>query len=314
MLHDVISKNLNLEVDSGRSFCVALSGGSDSVALLRTLVELQKRFGFQLSALHLNFNLRGSESDRDEKFVRGLCRRSMVPLIIESVSIQGKTQIQEQCRDLRHAAYRKLDSKMEIIEGHHADDQIETFFLRLFRGAGLEGLAGMSVERVFQGQKIWRPLLEISKDLIVAYCRGRRWSFRVDSSNRKNLYDRNYIRRVLIPKIRQRFPHSEAAILRTMQILRGANEALATRLPPLTHKAHIDWESLRVYSETELSYFWKQSFRQTYGLTLSFRQIRELVLHTQRGQPFSFNAPKGIIVRGRPANRVDKPKIDIILK
>src|SRR5262245_50029773 len=119
MFEDQLVQKLRLVPNDGRHFVVAVSGGADSVCLLRSMADLRKKFQFSLSALHVNFGLRGKESDGDEAFVLRLCGRLKVEVERRRFKVSKDSRVQESCRDLRHHAYLSLNENAEILEAHH---------------------------------------------------------------------------------------------------------------------------------------------------------------------------------------------------
>ncbi len=210
----------------GKRVLVALSGGADSVALLRLLLAT----GIDCHAAHCNFHLRGEESMHDEQFVRELCQRLNVPLAVKDFDVQAWQHehggsVEMACRDLRYDWFeQKLHQEgyHRIAVAHHADDQVETFFLNLMRGTGLRGLTGM--KRLNEG--IWRPLLGVTRSEIIDYLATIGQDFVTDSTNAQNEYRRNCIRNSILPLIEQHFPNARARIFDTMQNLIVDHELL----------------------------------------------------------------------------------------
>lgn len=211
---------------NGRPVLVALSGGADSVALLRVLLEL----GYDCRAAHCNFHLRGAESVRDEQFVRRLCQQLGVPLVVKDFDVAAWQEshggsVEMACRQLRYPWFEQEREKQDcacIAVAHHADDQVETFFLNLLRGTGLRGLTGM--ERL--NHKIWRPLLTVGRADILDYLTSIGQGYVTDSTNAMNDYRRNRLRNIVLPVIEQEFPGSKARILDTMQNLASDHDLL----------------------------------------------------------------------------------------
>lgn len=181
---------------------VALSGGSDSVALLRVLLQLN----FNCEAAHCNFHLRGDESNRDELFVRRLCDDLQVPLNVthfatEDYAEEKGLSIEMAARELRYDWFEKLRKSTGadvVAVAHHLDDSVETFLLNLTRGTGINGLKGIPVKN----GHIVRPLLEVSRDEILSYLKDLHQDFVTDSTNLENVYMRNKIRLDIIPLFR----------------------------------------------------------------------------------------------------------------
>lgn len=203
---------------------VALSGGADSVALLRILLTM----GVKCTAVHCNFGLRGEESDRDEEFVRNLCDIHNVPLRVKHFDVpeyerEHKVSTEMACRELRYAWFEEERVIVEadvIAVAHHHDDNVETLFLNLLRGSGLQGLAGIK----YRNGVIVRPLLCLTRVEIEEYLHALGQDYVVDSTNLENDYKRNKIRNVLLPCVRSLFPNADAGIARTLQNLQGCNE------------------------------------------------------------------------------------------
>lgn len=182
---------------------VAVSGGADSVALLRVMYLLREEFGYRLIAAHLNHGLRGAESDRDEAFVRELCRSLGVELDVGRAEglEAGMSNLEERAREQRYAFLRDVarcrDAK-RVALAHQADDQAETVMLRLLRGAGASGLAAMN-ERGPEG--FIRPMLGVSRADVLEYLKEAGQKFVSDSTNDSLKPLRNRVRRQLLPPL-----------------------------------------------------------------------------------------------------------------
>lgn len=207
---------------------IALSGGADSVALLRAMLALG--YKERLRALHMNFQLRGEESQEDEAFVRQLCQEQAIPLLVErrDTSSYAKAHgisIEMAARDLRYAWFASVRAqeadpmRTKILVAHHADDQLETFFLNLSMGTGIRGLRGMRYHRPEQG--IIRPLLDCPRTLILGYLQALGQTWREDSSNADISYKRNRIRHQLLPLLEELNPSFRSVLGRTMEHLRS---------------------------------------------------------------------------------------------
>ena len=246
LLHIIKEENEALLLKTQHSpVLVALSGGADSVALLCILQSL----GVSCRAAHCNFHLRGEESMRDEQFVRDLCRRISVPLVVKDFNVTAFQQehggsVEMACRELRYEWFeeeRRRQGCGLIAVAHHADDQIETFFLNLLRGTGVRGLAGM--QRV--NGSIWRPLLGVNRAQILEYLASIGQEYVTDSTNAENAYRRNQLRNIVLPVIEQQFPQAKDRILDTMSNLasdRDLLSALSAETVPAVH--HIPTKTL----------------------------------------------------------------------
>lgn len=224
---------------------VTLSGGADSVALLLTLLEL----GIDCRAAHCNFHLRGAESMRDECFVRDLCQRLEVPLTVKEFDVAAHQQshggsTEMACRELRYTWFEQERQQKEcalIAVAHHADDQVETFFLNLLRGTGVRGLSGMTK----LNGNIWRPLLNVSRSDIIDYLKSVEQDYVNDSTNAQNDFRRNRLRNIVLPLMETQFPQAHERILDTMSNLALDHEVLNSLVSEvLPDERHIDITSL----------------------------------------------------------------------
>ncbi len=190
-------------VQRGSSLLIGLSGGADSVALTYALIELRQRLELKISAAHLNHRIRGDESDRDEEFVRAMCARLGIELIVERAEVLGAliaaANLEERAREVRLAFLGRAADRVGadfVALGHHRDDQAETVLMRLMRGAGAAGMAAMA-ER--GPGRLIRPMLSISRAEIREYLDARAIPFVEDSSNSSRDILRNRIRADLLP-------------------------------------------------------------------------------------------------------------------
>ncbi|MBR2166643.1 MAG: tRNA lysidine(34) synthetase TilS [Paludibacteraceae bacterium] len=185
---------------------VAVSGGADSVSLLDVLM----RAGYDCIAVHCNFHLRGTESDRDEMFVRDLCKELNVPLEVQhfdtlAYSREKHVSMEVAARELRYTWFDQMAREkgcQAIAVAHHRNDQAETILLNLKRGAGLRGLAGMRPKSVNpmapDSVPIVRPLLCTTRDYIEHYLRDKRHlNWVIDSTNKDLTISRNAVREQL---------------------------------------------------------------------------------------------------------------------
>jgi tRNA(Ile)-lysidine synthase len=216
------------------SLLIGLSGGADSVALTCALLELRERFGLKLAAAHLNHRIRGSESDRDEEFVRAMCARLGIDLIVERVDgLASRANLEERAREVRREFLLRAAERVGaefVALGHHRDDQAETALMRLMRGAGAAGLAAMA-ER--GPGKLIRPMLSMSRADIREYLDAGAIPFVEDSSNASRDILRNRIRGELMPMLERDYaPGLGARLAEVADEMRSLDElviALAAR-------------------------------------------------------------------------------------
>src|ERR1041385_5671019 len=193
------------------------------MVLLDVLCRLAAKKKWKISVAHLNHGLRGRSSDADERLVRRVARAKRLPMVVGQADVRAragaaKISIEMAARKARHeflaqaAASRGIRT---IALAHHADDQVELFFLRLMRGAGGEGISGMKWQNaspVDSNIQLVRPLLDISKAELAQYAREERVQFREDATNRSFDFKRNRVRHELVPLIQKKY---QPAIVRT---------------------------------------------------------------------------------------------------
>lgn len=223
----------------GQRLLLAVSGGVDSMVLLRLLHGLAAEFGWKLTVAHFNHKLRGRSSDADEALVRRAAGRLRLPVLIGRSSVKPYARrhglsIEMAARQLRHeflARSARRSGASTVALAHHADDQVELFFLRLLRGSGSEGLAGMGWRGPSPADPqitLVRPLLDAGKASLESYARQEGVRFRQDASNQSPEFARNRVRHQLLPLLRKHHqPGLEKVILRVMDIL-GAESNLIT--------------------------------------------------------------------------------------
>jgi tRNA(Ile)-lysidine synthase len=195
---------------------LAVSGGIDSVVM----ADLFNRAKLNFAIAHCNFQLRGKESDGDEKFVEQLARKYSVVYFCskfdtKNFSRENKLSIQEAARKLRYDWFNELCAEHNIdfvATAHHLDDSIETFFINLLRGTGLEGLKGIPSKN----GNVIRPLLSFTRKEIESYAKRRKQKHREDSSNKEDKYLRNKIRQQLVPLLHKLNPQFEQTMQQIM--------------------------------------------------------------------------------------------------
>lgn len=198
----------NKLISAGDKILVAFSGGPDSVFALHFLDKFKRKYKVDLYAVHFNHGLRGKESDADEIFSKEFCKKRSIPLDVvklnvKSFSAKNKISIEEAARNLRYNNLLKLAEKTgstKIVTAHNQSDNTETILLNLFSGTGFSGFSGIPIQR----GNIIRPFLCLTKQEISNYLDHEKISFRIDSSNMKDDYKRNYIRNRILPLVRMK--------------------------------------------------------------------------------------------------------------
>ena len=211
-------------IAEGEKIVLALSGGIDSMVLADLLLKAKVEF----VAAHCNFHLRGEESDGDEKFVRDYAEKYDIQCFVKyfdtvKYAEENGISIEMAARDLRYAWFEELRQQLgydKIAVAHHADDQAETFFINLLRGAGLRGLKGM----LPQNGVIIRPLLWASREQIRQYAVENQILWREDHTNAESVYLRNKIRNQLLPAFDELKPEARQGLYKSLEYLASENE------------------------------------------------------------------------------------------
>lgn len=209
-------------LDANERYLVALSGGADSVCLLLILIKL----GYQVEAVHCNFHLRGEESNRDEDFVKALCKEKNVELHLVhfETNIYAATHqvsLEMAARELRYHYFEQLLADVGaagVCVAHHQDDSVETILMNLVRGTGIHGLTGIKP----RNGHVLRPLLCVSRNAIENWMAQVGQDYVTDSSNLKTDVVRNKVRLSLLPVLDQMAPSARASILKTAYRLQQA--------------------------------------------------------------------------------------------
>lgn len=229
---DSLSETFDRAIEAmhpSRPLVVGVSGGIDSMALL----ELLSRRTRSLVVAHFNHQLRGEESDGDEAFVRDEAKRRSLPFQAGRGDVRGAAKgisIEMAARNLRHEFLANVARQFsaDIALAHHANDQVELYLMRKERGVKGPGLAGMTAVAKSPSDpavRILRPLLEITRPQIEAFARDANLQFREDSSNRRLDADRNYVRHVVIPQLREKHGAGlERIVLKRVAALRAKTD------------------------------------------------------------------------------------------
>tara|TARA_B100000953_G_scaffold35113_1_gene27610 strand:+ start:2131 stop:3474 length:1344 start_codon:yes stop_codon:yes gene_type:complete len=242
----IISKEIGSLVS--RKFLLAFSGGVDSVVLLDLLVNVLKESD-ALRIIHINHNLNEHSNDWAQ-FSSEICEKYDLPLICESVEPKrhGKG-LEADARELRYQSFRDVIQDDEyLLTGHHQDDQMETLLYRIFRGTGIDGLRAIRREIKFGKGFLYRPMLNISREKIEEYAQLKNLKWIYDSSNDDSSYDRNFLRKDIIPLIKKRWPSVENKVSR-LSVIAEQNQLLLNELAiedvgQLKNYNHLDIETL----------------------------------------------------------------------
>lgn len=301
-------------LSGGETVLIGLSGGPDSVCLLHVLHRLREEFDLKLHALYIDHGLRPEETPAELEFCRTLCKGLAVPFASRVVDVKAYAKghgmnKQEAARELR---YRVFDEVLQetraarIALGHTADDQVETFLMRFFRGSGPKGLSGIPPVR----GEIIRPLIGTERREIEGFLDEHRISYIVDSSNLGQDYLRNRIRQVLMPELRKINPSLTMTVTRTMEILREEEQyfdlvVTKTLMRLISRKTEDRIElflaPLETLDKVILRRVLRRAISETRGLRgLEFVHIEEIIGLARDGKPGDrVHLPKGLrAIRG----------------
>ena len=211
----------------GDKVLVAVSGGADSVCLLEALVALRKALGIGIVVANMDHCLRGTESEKDSSFVRGLCRKLDLPFVHKKVNVKaaGKkgASTEEKAREKRYAFLKEAARKSGcgvIATGHTMDDQAETVLMRVVYGASPSGLAGIPAVRDEGGFTLIRPLIRTSREEIVGFLKKTGAKFVEDSSNKDVRFLRNKLRIEVMPLLEKCNPKLKRSLVNLSDAVR----------------------------------------------------------------------------------------------
>lgn len=216
----------NLSHHSKASFWVAYSGGLDSQVLLD--LALKTLPASRLRAIHVHHGL-NAQADQWQQHCESYCARAGIELVCQRIfPARDRNSLEQEARRARYAAFEALlQTDDYLLMAHHQDDQLETMLFHLFRGSGIKGLSGIPTSRDLPGARLLRPLLDYTREDLLAYAREHRLEWIEDSSNQDRDFDRNYLRHEIVPLIKQRWPGAARAVHRSAMLNKEADQLLA---------------------------------------------------------------------------------------
>lgn len=240
---------------AGKRFLLACSGGLDSMVL----AELAHRNALEIELAHVNYGLRGTDSEEDEVSVRHFAEKKGIPFHIKKTNASElKGNLQAAARDIRYRWFEDLRKERAldfVLLAHHCDDQIETFFLNLGRSSGFMGLSCMP----FQRDHTLRPLLEHNKDALLEFASREGIHWREDISNSSLKYARNRLRHEFLPLLYAHVPDLKESVLLLIQHFQKAQNALETELRSVYDAWHTtrrleisQWQAFNEHEKVEL--------------------------------------------------------------
>lgn len=190
--------------EKGSKLVLAVSGGPDSVCMLEIFSRLKKKYSLDIIVAHINYNLRGKDSLEDENWARFLAEKNGFKFFLLNTNIKDKFNLESRLRDIRYDFFEKIRKQENfdlIAVAHNLDDQVETFLMRIIRGAGARGLSAMR----FKNNNLIRPLLATTREEILFFLKKEKIKWRADKTNGENIFLRNKIRNKLIPFLEKDF-------------------------------------------------------------------------------------------------------------
>lgn len=274
-------------IRAGDRLALAVSGGADSVALLRLLLELQPELGIVLTVAHFNHQLRGEQSVADEAFVAELAKQCGLEFFAAHADVRqyasaAKLTIEAAGRQLRYqwfarlAKQHRLDS---VATAHTSDDQAETVLLKFLRGAGTRGTAGIYPNLNSDGVRIIRPLLRVSRDQVEAYLASLGQTWREDESNLDRRFLRNRVRHDLLPLLEREYnPNFRQLLNDVAEVSRAEEEYWGKLVNEHLENRRSDQLSLEGFAELPVALQRRllKRFAELHGLALDFEHIERL--------------------------------------
>lgn len=255
------------------TYLLAVSGGADSMVLAYLFNELRDS-GYEFQVAHINYKLRGEDSDSDQKVVEDFCKNSNIKFHLYEVSeIDNKPEnsIQLWAREIRYQFFRKIQERENLdflVTAHHLNDQLETFIINLSKASGINGLSGIPSNE----NNILRPLLQVSKEEIYKFAKKNKIEFREDLSNKKSDYLRNKIRNEIVPKLYETNENFLENFRKSIFYLNQAKDFVQKQIQEIESQLLISDREYKILSKEKLaleSDFVKFEILKKYGFTQS---------------------------------------------
>jgi tRNA(Ile)-lysidine synthase len=277
------------------TYLLAVSGGADSMVLAHLFKELRdSKFGtqdenFEFQVAHINYKLRGEDSDLDQKVVQDFCEKHHIKFHLYKVSEKDKkpeNSIQLWARELRYTFFKQIQEKENLeflVTAHHLNDQLETFIINLSKASGINGLSGIPAN----DNKILRPLLNFTKEEIYEFAQQNTIEYREDLSNKKSDYLRNKIRNEIVPKLLETNDHFLENFKKSSSYLNQTKDFVQNQIKEIENKLSIFNNDHKILSKEKLdqeSDFVKFEILKKYG----FHQEEEIpkIFTAENGKKF----------------------------
>ncbi len=242
-------------IASGKTVVAAVSGGSDSMAMLFILKSLQKRYGFELKAAHVNHGIRGEQADADERFVKDYCEAIGISVETLKADVIAESKrlgvgLEEAGRKIRYDFFNSFGKDVLVSTAHNATDKAETFLFNFTRGSALRGLGSIPPVR----DNFIRPLIDCSKDEIECFCAENAVPYVTDVTNADVSYSRNRIRHNVLTELRQINPALEISASRCIDSLREDECFLAELADKLVSESKtVDGYNAKILNDAHVS-------------------------------------------------------------
>ncbi len=257
MIKEIVEKFV--QANPFDKYVIAYSGGVDSQALLHSFSQVVPD---KVIAFHVNHGI-SSNAQEWENFCKSNANLFGVDFKVAHFSLKGESNLEDKARVARYGAFSEiLTSNMTLVTGHHIDDQVETFFLNLMRGAGLDGLSSMPEIKKFGKGFHSRPFLQISKEDLKNYAKENNLSWVEDESNNDSVYDRNFIRNEVMPLIKTRWKNASTSITNSVEHIQNAKQYIEEKIQQIEINIENDSldiekiQSLDVYEQNEVVRKW----------------------------------------------------------
>lgn len=305
------------------TYLLAVSGGADSMVLASLFQDVKNKkqnseCSFQVA--HINYKLRGEDSDKDQKVVQGFCEKNHIKFHLYEVSEKDKkpeNSIQLWARELRYAFFKEIKEKEKLeflVTAHHLNDQLETFIINLSKAAGINGLSGIPAN----DNQILRPLLQFSKQEIYQFAEENTIEFREDLSNKKSDYLRNKIRNEIVPRLLETNDHFLENFKKSSSYLNQTKDFVQKQIQEIENTLTVFNQEHKILSKEKLdqeSDFVKFEILKKYG----FHQEEEIpkIFKAENNSSFFSKEYQLIVNRDElifiDINKKDENKDEIIL-
>ncbi|WP_312513285.1 tRNA lysidine(34) synthetase TilS [Chryseobacterium culicis] len=307
-------KNLVNEPEN-RTYLLAVSGGADSMVLASLFRDFKHEFQhskFRFQIAHINYKLRGNDSDLDQKTVQDFCEKNHIKFHLYTVSEKDRkpeNSIQLWARELRYAFFKEIQEKENLeflVTAHHLNDQLETFIINLSKAAGINGLSGIPANN----HQILRPLLHFSKKEIYAFAEQNNIEFREDLSNQKNDYLRNKIRNEVVPILMETNDHFLENFRKSSLLLNQTKDFVQKQIQEIENYLTVFNKDHKILSKKKLdqeSDFVKFEILKKYG----FNQEEEIpkIFRAENNSSF-FSKEYQLIVHRDELIFIDKKEVE----